>query len=184
MRELLIRYLLGELDASEHEDVQRRLAASPELRQELAHLRSCFAATCRPDDPAEPPRGLAQRTSDRIAGHGSNLASKLSGDDESRANAIAEVIDPPAGALGWSLADLTVAGGVILAVSMLLFPALRDSRDGTRRNVCQNNQRQLWRLVSLYANDHGGYVPEVYPMRTPASLRCGSWKTGVLPPMN
>ena len=71
--------------------------------------------------------------------------------------------DPPAGALGWSLADLTVAGGVVLAVSMLLFPALRDSRDGTRRNVCQNNQRQLWLLVANYAQNHGGYVPQVKP---------------------
>ena len=70
---------------------------------------------------------------------------------------------PPAGALGWSLADLTVAGGVMLAVSMLLFPALRNSRDETRRNVCQNNQRQLWLVVSEYMQAHDDYVPPVQP---------------------
>jgi hypothetical protein len=58
---------------------------------------------------------------------------------------------------------LTVAGGVMLAVSMLIFPALRNSRDGTRRQVCQNNQRQLWILVSNYAQDHGGLYPRVAP---------------------
>jgi hypothetical protein len=51
----------------------------------------------------------------------------------------------------------------MLAVSMLVFPALRDSREGTRRHVCQDNQRQLWLLVSKYAGNHGGYLPPVRP---------------------
>jgi len=44
MREQLIRYLLGELDADERRDLQSRLKSSPELRAELEQLRSCFAA--------------------------------------------------------------------------------------------------------------------------------------------
>ena len=59
MRELLIRYLLGELEPHEHDAVQQQLAESPELRRELAHLRSCFANAVQDDDPDEPPRGLA-----------------------------------------------------------------------------------------------------------------------------
>jgi hypothetical protein len=161
MRELLIRYLLGELDEREHDEVQRRLADSAELRRELAHLRSCFSSSCQSDDlAAEPPTGLAERTTERVAG------SDGDGDEESAwvsSRAIHDASDVPAGALGWSLADLTVAGGVVLAVSMMLFPALRDSRDGTRRHVCQNNQRELWLLVANYAQDHGGYVPQVKP---------------------
>ncbi len=158
MRELLIRYLLGELEPHEHDAVQRQLAESAELRRELAHLRTCFAASCQSnDDPDEPPRGLAERTTVRVAESDSYDALP------SREAAISEAADPPAGALGWSLADLTVAGGVILAVSMLLFPAIRDSRDGTRRNVCQNNQYQLWRLVATYKENNRGYVPFVQP---------------------
>ncbi len=65
--------------------------------------------------------------------------------------------------LGWSLADLTVAGGVMLAVSMLLFPALRNSRDGTRRDVCQNNLQEMGRLFLTYADKNGGYLPVVQP---------------------
>lgn len=163
MRELLIRYLLGELQPSEQQDLQRRLAASPELRRELAHLRNCFAASCQIDEPAEPPRGLAQRTTERVAGFDCHGDAAMPVFSPHCVTAIAEATDPPAGALGWSLADLTVAGGVVLAVSMLVFPALRDSRDGTRRNVCQHNQIQLFRLVSDYAQDHGGYVPPVQP---------------------
>src|SRR5262249_35071494 len=57
----------------------------------------------------------------------------------------------------------TVAGGVMLAVSMLLFPALRNSRDGTRQVACQNNLRQVGTLVALYAQDHGRLIPGVAP---------------------
>ncbi|MCI0335802.1 MAG: hypothetical protein L0228_21555 [Planctomycetes bacterium] len=158
MRELLIRYLLGELEPHEHDAVQRQLAESAELRRELAHLRSCFAASCQSDDdPDEPPRGLAERTTVRVAESDSYDALPT------RERALGEAADPPVGALGWSLADLTVAGGVILAVSMLLFPAIRDSRDGTRRNVCQNNQYQLWRVIATYKENNRGYVPFVQP---------------------
>jgi hypothetical protein len=44
MRELLIRYLLGELDSQEHDQLHAELRRNPELRSELAHLRACFAA--------------------------------------------------------------------------------------------------------------------------------------------
>jgi hypothetical protein len=156
MRELLIRYLLGELEPEEHDAVQRELAASPELREELAELRACFAASLKSEETgAEPPRGLAQRVTERVTNSDEMIASPYG---------ISPVEpDPPAGVLGWSLADLTVAGGVALAVCMLLFPALRDSRDGTRRTVCQNNQRQLWFVVSGYAENHCDFFPRVEP---------------------
>ncbi len=158
MREQLIRYLLGELDEDEHLELRAQLRDNPELQRELAHLRECFVTN--QDDVAAPlpPSRLAERTAERVTnlddGDDWGLASLPSG-------AMASSSEPPAGVLGWSLADLTVAGGVMLAVSMLVFPALRDSRDGTRRNVCQNNQYQLWTLVSKHAQDHGGYYPQV-----------------------
>ncbi len=160
MRELLIRYLLGELDHREQQDLERRLAESSELRRELARLRSCFTSSCQADEPVtEPPRDLAKRTTARIAGDAGEPAEFLV--EPARRQCLD--VDPPAGLLGWSLADLTVAGGVVLAVSMLLFPALGDSRNATRRTVCQNNQYQLWVLATKYANDHGRYYPRVEP---------------------
>jgi hypothetical protein len=155
MRELLIRYLLGELEPEEHDAVQRELAASPELRAELAELRECFAASLKSEETgAEPPRGLAQRVTERVTNSDEMIASPYG---------ISTAAEPPAGVLGWSLADLTVAGGVALAVCMLIFPALRESRDGTRRTVCQNNQRQLWFIVSDYADKHCEFFPRVEP---------------------
>lgn len=158
MRELLIRYLLGELNADERRDVQSRLQSSPELQRELAQLRECFAAHQDEDFMAAgPPRGLAERTAERVAG--CDDASELAA--ERPEVEFSATSDPPAGILGWNLADLTVAGGVMLAVSMLLFPALRNSRDGTRRVVCQNNLGQLLQLGARYADTNHGVFPEV-----------------------
>jgi len=63
MREVLIRYLLGELSPEEHDEVHARLQSSPELRQELARLRECFAAHQDDDELTGegPPSGLASR---------------------------------------------------------------------------------------------------------------------------
>lgn len=159
MREQLIRYLLGELDEFEHRELRAKLESSPELQRELAHLRECFAANKEADAEPRLPNRLAERTTERITSCEADDADWVSpGTKTSVASG-----DSPAGVLGWSLADLTVAGGVMLALSMLMFPALRDSRDGTRRNVCQNNQREMWVLVSKYARDHGGYYPQVRP---------------------
>src|SRR5687767_14530388 len=106
MRELLIRYLLGELDAEDQQRLEERLQSSPDLRRELAHLRTCFAAAREDDDssPEELPRGLAERTTRRIAGgvcstddYSERLLPELSA---------AMITDSsPATSLGWSLAD-------------------------------------------------------------------------------
>jgi hypothetical protein len=151
MRELLIRYLLGELDAAQQRRLEEELRNSPELRRELAHLQSCFSAAqdVKPGSD-EPPCNLARRVTDSVCG-------------ESGFQRSATDVEPPAGVLGWSLADLTVAGGVFLAVSMLLFPALRDSRDATRRKVCENNLRSMHIVLAQYAENHGNYFPGIHP---------------------
>jgi hypothetical protein len=158
MREQLIRYLLGELDVEQRREVRALLRDNPELQKELEHLRECFAANQDDDIEPLPPGRLAERTADRVTSSDDfelEVASSRSGMTPSS--------EPPTGILGWSLADLTVAGGVMLAVSMLVFPALRDSRDGTRRTVCQNNQQQLWLIATRYANDHHGFYPQIRP---------------------
>ena len=167
MRELLIRYLLGELGAEEQRQLEARLRESPELRQELSHLQSCFAAACQADYDADgPPCGLAERTARRVA---------AACDDQSAVQpvnvaALAAVAEPPPGVLGWSLADLAVAGGVFLAVSMLLFPALRDSRDATRRDICANNMQHFFVALNQYADRHRNFLPCANPRDYAGSL--------------
>ena len=67
MRDLLIRYLLGELEFHEQRQLEERLRTSPELQRELAYLRTCFAAARdTSSESKELPRGLAERTTRRV----------------------------------------------------------------------------------------------------------------------
>src|SRR3954464_5092120 len=102
MREQLIRYLLGELGANERRNLQSRLKSSPELRAELEQLRSCFAATQDEDLFApDAPSGLASRTAGLVVGgDGANRSFETE-----RETKLSQAGDPPAGILGWSLAD-------------------------------------------------------------------------------
>jgi hypothetical protein len=165
MRELLVRYLLGELSADEQSQLEERLRESPELRGELAYLQKCFAETNDVElPPADPPRGLAERTSQRVASASCapediNLFDVASG----RMAAFAGSADPPVGSLGWSLADIAVAAGVCMAMAMLLAPALRNSQDASRRNSCADNQRAAYFIVAQYADRHNGLLPAANP---------------------
>jgi hypothetical protein len=166
MRDLLVRYLLGELDSDQRQLLEEQLQKSPELRRELEYLRSCLPTGEEPRL-SGPPLGLAERTVDRIS---DIAAGEPLDDDEAADRARAEralvasyAVEPSLGLPSWSLADLTVAGGVFLAVSMLFLPALRQSRDMARRNDCANNLRQLGVMLERYSDDHFGYYPVVQP---------------------
>src|SRR5262245_41238967 len=102
MRELLVRYLLGELDGDEQSQLEKQLRDSPELQRELAYLQKCFAETNDVDIPVgEPPRGLAKRTAkavhDSVYGEEDvDLFDVASG----RVAAFAGANDAPSGPLG------------------------------------------------------------------------------------
>jgi hypothetical protein len=164
MRDQLVRYLLGELNAQEREQLEAELRDSPELQRELAYLQACLPGDCDAGDDeddresvpaASAPRGLAERTLDRIC---SGLPCGEATRDPA---AVTAAYDPPASPPSWSIADLTVAGGVFLAVSMLFLPALRQSRDAARRTACADNLRQLGVMLQGYSEQHGGFFPMV-----------------------
>jgi hypothetical protein len=165
MRELLVRYLMGELDGPELRQLEAQLRASAELRSELAYLRSCFqTADDDQDGPAGPPRGLAERTSERVNEYDGGDLNERSGSllhrRSTSVTAFATDVDPPSGSLSWSFADFVVAAGVCLAVSMLLLPALSDSRDAVLRRGCQDNLRKWNVLLALNVqNNDSVYLP-------------------------
>ncbi|MGD9634981.1 MAG: hypothetical protein AB7G28_25605 [Pirellulales bacterium] len=161
MRDQLVRYLLGELNQQEQEQLEAALRDSADLRREFEHLKKCLPGPedLAADDDFDRPAaagaaaGLAERTLDRICGEGPCCKKSHTPAE------ISAAYDAPAGTPSWSLADLTVAGGVFLAISMLFVPALRQSRDAARRNDCVNNLRQVGTMLSCYSNTHDGYCP-------------------------
>jgi hypothetical protein len=164
MRDQLVRYLLGELNPQEQEQLEAELRDSPELQRELAYLQACLPGGCEREDDLEDEdfsapiaagtrSGLCERTLGRICGDGAC-------DDRPRDGAeIAAAYDAPTCTPSWSLADLTVAGGVFLAISMLFLPALRQSRDAARRNNCADNMRQLGVMLVSFADQHCNFFP-------------------------
>jgi hypothetical protein len=179
MREQLIRYLLGELDAEERRELQTQLRDNPELRRELEQLRECFAASDLGEEEELPPPGsLAERTAQRVQRCDDEDYESLAASSQRCSSAA----DPPSGVLGWSLADLTVAGGVMLAVSMLVFPALRDSREGTRLTVCQERQQQLYVLSLAFAENHFGLLPPIRPNENAGMFPARLIHTGIAEP--
>jgi hypothetical protein len=182
MREQLIRYLLGEMDEDERREMRALLQDNPELQSELSRLRTCFAEH-QDSEELPAPRSLAERTADRVSNSDEfELEAMTSGAKPFRPAGDAPIGEPSGGILGWSLADLTVAFGVMLAVSMLVFPALRDSRESTRRVGCLDHQRQLGVLLFLRARDHGGFVPRVYPGQNAGNFAAQLIREGYVKP--
>jgi hypothetical protein len=79
------------------------------------------------------------------------------------------VLDPPVSRCSFSLVDGIVAVGVVLAISMLLLPALRESRDIARRTSCQDNLRQIGFGFESYAVNHNREFPRIEPYQ-PAGI--------------
>jgi hypothetical protein len=66
----------------------------------------------------------------------------------------------PAGSR-FTAADAVVAMGVVLAASIIFFPAIANSRYQARVSACQNNLRQLHVALREYSSRHGDLFPFV-----------------------
>lgn len=145
MREQLLGYLLGALDASEHEDVAARLRRDPELQAELQSLRERLSLFDNDDDeaPCAPP-GLAVRTCQFIQRRMEAIEWQMRG----------------AGSQ-WRLIDVAVAAGVVVAMCMLFFPAVLKSRFQAQILTCQDNLREIGMSLVDYSRANRGYFPRI-----------------------
>jgi type II secretory pathway pseudopilin PulG len=74
----------------------------------------------------------------------------------------------------FTLVELLVCIGIMAMLIAILLPVLSSARNSAKRVACASNLRQLGQFVVIFANDHGGRVPE--GQDTPAS-GAGSWNT-------
>ncbi|MCA9222085.1 MAG: hypothetical protein KDA71_17270 [Planctomycetales bacterium] len=165
MREDLLGFLLGALDATERQRIERKLEADPQLREQLEEIRRKLdpLESIRDDEDAwenEPPFGLADRTCDFVSGFQDEAIPR----NASFANAGFEANHParpaaslsptritPAAGRHWSWAELAVCAAVFVVSTSLVFPALMQSRFQTQLAACQDNLRILSQSIETYA---------------------------------
>ena len=145
----LLGYLLGALEDSERDRIERQLAGDPALREKLARAEEDLEPLRTVPRTCRPPEGLAARTCRRVFAYAEALAGRSEGArtvtpaPRQRARAMSPAAVPPSSTATWGWSDLVVAIGVFLAVSCSIFPALQRSRMNSRLVACQGNLRQI-----------------------------------------
>lgn len=159
MTDELLAYLLDDLPPRRREEVELKIQSDPQWRREYERLRECFDASQQEVDLEcvdQPPADLAQRTC-KLVDSGEFAAPNLSSG--------AAMSDDAAPASShrsrWSLADVTVAVGVLLVLFGLLSPALRSDRDRSRREQCAKKLLRVGTWLHEAAELHGGLLPAV-----------------------
>ncbi len=167
MTDELLAYLMDDLPPERRAAVEEKLATDFEWQREKKRIEECLAACgdpCKCTD--EPPQDLVKKTCTLVESSGSHPAPRQSHKKRSRRQAAAFTAESPClggGARSWRLADLTVGGGVLRLVGLLVTPALFESRDAARRNVCQNNLGVFGKALFAYQENRAHHLPEIQP---------------------
>jgi hypothetical protein len=157
-RELLLGRLLGALEEEENELLDARLATDPEYRKELVLMHRLLEPLDRRRVEFAPPPGLAQRTCQMVFEHTSRPLSLENG------KKLRPQITPPSWTGRMTKLDMVMAATVLVAATMLIFPAISNSRFSARRAACQDNLRDLGGALTKYSQAKDGYFP-VIPTR-------------------
>lgn len=190
MTDDLIAYLMDDLSPERRAEVDAKLETDVVWRWELQRLRECMAtdggdasscgdaAPTPPESAAsalaainessihdskvdvEPPRDLVKKTCCFVE---DSASGKFKVEKKRCSKKQAAFTAEAAGACkrSWSLADVTVAGGVGLILAALILPAVQSGRAAARTDLCANNMRGLGMGYENYAIRHGGYMPAV-----------------------
>lgn len=165
-QEQLLGYLLGALEDSEREFVEHRLKQNPKLLRELARMQEGLQPLWVAQPDFVPPPGLAAETCEFVASHSQfqadppHQANHLPSTEVTAAETFAGATPVQSGSHG--LLDFAVAAGVVVAASLLIFPAIQNSRFSAHVDVCKNRLRQLGLALTQYSDRHADYFPPVY----------------------
>ncbi len=163
--EQLLGYLLGALEDDEQQNLREQLSRDENLRRELALLRELIRPLERTRQGDAPPPQLAQRTCRFVAARAEELKSPRNerpvpagslhdlGEDLSLGG------DPSR----FSWFDLAAAAGILVAASLLLFPALQVGRNEARINACAHNLALLRQSLAQYGDAFAGFMPSAPP---------------------
>ncbi|MBN1589042.1 MAG: hypothetical protein JW888_05975 [Pirellulales bacterium] len=166
-REDLLGYLLDALDEDRKREVEHYLAENAEARHELAVVSKAMAPLDATRRQHTPPADLADRTCRWIAaqtadrtlpGVKSDRAEVPSRPSAARMHPVRPSVAEE-GRFRWQ--DVMMAAGIVVAASILLFPAIHGSRVQARLLTCQNHLGNLGTALANYSEYHEGFFPQV-----------------------
>ncbi len=165
MREDLLGYLLNALDDDERQSVFEALQKDPQLRKELDALRRQLRPLDASNADFDPPPALAELTCDLVEGYAEDHpAPAPTGPARRRGGwprGSAARCESSTSSGAWSAADTIVTAGVLLAVSLLFFPAIAGSRYRAQVTACGDHLRSLGMALAGYSEQHQGFFPSI-----------------------
>lgn len=166
--EQLLGYLLGALDEPERKSFENQLRHNPNLLRDLSRARERLQPFWVAQPDFDPPAGLAARTCRLIESSPKPWTSPT----PAIGNNLGRQAPPPVNPMAVPAAegasshsswlDLTMAVGIVVAMSLLALPAIQNSRFSSRLADCRNHLRQLGLALSQYSETHDDYFPPVY----------------------
>jgi hypothetical protein len=137
-----------------------------QLQHELESLRERLAIFKTEADEEEPPAGLVARTCAAVEAYKERqLVSPASAARTQPAAAsrgrFRERPERASGRRRWSLADVVVTAGIVLALAMLFFPAIANSRFQSRIAQCQRNLQCVGQALDDYSENTRGFFPRI-----------------------
>ncbi|MEK6249367.1 MAG: hypothetical protein N2C12_14385 [Planctomycetales bacterium] len=161
MRYQLVGYVLGALDDAERRELERQIADDSRMQVELELVRRAVEPLSVAKSLVAPPNGLAQRTCDLIDSQYREPSTGRQLQPATASATIAEDMTVTSRRHRWSMVDLAVAAGIVIAATMLLFPMVSHSRFQSHVSACQNNLATIGQAIQTYGRDHQGRIPEI-----------------------
>ncbi len=164
-QEQLLGYLLDALEDDERQQLHNQLARDPKLRQQLESLQAMLGPMEHSREPVEPPPGLAQRTCHHVALHtsGSQTRQDSRPVPAARLHAMRPDASLDGGPSRFSWLDVAAAAGILVAASLLIFPAIQNSRIQARTAQCAQNLHSIYQGLVHYSDAYGGFLPSAPP---------------------
>jgi len=158
----LLGFMLGALDADDHQHFQATIDQDHELKEELQNLRLQVAPLDQLDPPGAPPAGLARRTCEFIATQPAISIEKPDKESKpevvksSRRRWFRENSNESSGRRRNSVMDFVIVAVALMLMAAIALPALNKSRHQRQMLACQNNLRTVGMGLLEYAENSGG----------------------------
>lgn len=165
-QEDLLGYVLGALDAEQHEALEKKIEADPQLDEQLLDVKAQLAPLELLSESSGPRPGLARRTIEMVAAQ-----TKLEVEDDQKVvlKSQPEVIEPLRQNSSWSMKDFLVAAASLAIVSSLLFPVISYTKQQSNVFHCSNNLQSIGRALASFSEHNNGRFVEV-PSSGPLSF--------------